>query len=398
MRFGLSYEPITLGSQYGNVSMGKLFSRNRKRTLWFWAVIAALSLCILLIASRLFPSPSAMLFELKSEGAIQSVLEDNVVFDTPLQVDPERLWQYLIDLPSERFSESDRQTTRHHLTQILEQEGWLVRQQEFAGEDGSGSYRGINVIAEPPQLLNGSDPGLGPDPEPLEKTKANILLIGTHYDTVQGSPGADDNGTGVAAALELAHLLSPQALTFNNNEPDNRPANRPNLALKFVFFDLEELGLLGSEAFVRDDQERQDIAGAIILEMLGYACHTEGCQTYPPLPSSLLAEPPSQIGNFLAVVGDRNHPQFIHRFQIPASIPVYTLAIPTLGPLTPDLLRSDHVPFWRRNIGAVMVTDTANFRNPHYHQESDRPDTLDRHFFTAATQTVLDAVTQVNNP
>ena len=106
-------------------------------------------------------------------------------------------------------------------------------------------------------------------------------------------------------------------------------------------------------------------------------------------------EPPSDVGDFLAVVGDRNHPQLVEWFQnSPTPIPVYTLTIPTLGPLTPDLLRSDHVPFWRKGIGSVMVTDTANFRNPHYHQTSDRPDTLDPTFFTAATQLILDAITR----
>jgi hypothetical protein len=67
--------------------------------------------------------------------------------------------------------------------------------------------------------------------------------------------------------------------------------------------------------------------------------------------------------------------------------------IPLKGLLTPDVLRSDHVPFWARNIGAVMVGDTANFRNPHYHQSSDTPDTLDRAFLAGATQRVVNAVT-----
>ncbi|UBF23566.1 M28 family peptidase [Kovacikia minuta CCNUW1] len=72
-----------------------------------------------------------------------------------------------------------------------------------------------------------------------------------------------------------------------------------------------------------------------------------------------------------------------------------TLPIPFKGVFTPDVLRSDHAPFWAQNIGAVMVGDTANFRNPHYHQPSDTVETLDRTFFAGSAQRVVDAVTQL---
>lgn len=356
-------------------------------------MVAALTLCTLLILPRLFP-PTVSLSQ--QSDPVPSVFdangENNGFVDPQLQVDPDRLWQYLTELPSQRFSESDRQSTRHYLKQILETAGWTVRNQDFTVQDGNQEQHGINVIAELSQSVRPAIPDSQRENSSIRPP--NTLLIGAHYDTVQGSPGADDNGTGVAATLELAQLLSPKSLNLRNDGHDGRSMQTDlslptDLSIKFVFFDLEESGLWGSQAFVNDDQERQDIAGAIILEMLGYACHTEGCQTYPPLP----IEPPSQVGDFLAVVGDRNHPQLVEWFQkSPAPVPVYTLTVPTLGPLTPDLLRSDHVPFWRKDIGAVMVTDTANFRNPHYHQASDRPDTLDPTFFTAATQLVLDAI------
>ena len=364
-------------------------------------MLAVLTLCILLIFPRLsLPN----LLRSQSSDSVQPVLDakadDNGFGDSPLQVDPDRLWQYLTDLPSQRFSESDRQATRHYLTQILETAGWTVRHQDFTVHDGNQEQHGMNVIAELSQSAKSTISHFQGENSAISHPLT--LLIGAHYDTVQGSPGADDNGTGVAAILELAQLLSPKSLNLGNGGHDGRSMQtsmqtdlplQTDLSIKFVFFDLEESGLWGSQAFVNDVQERQDIAGAIILEMLGYACHTEGCQTYPPLP----IEPPSSVGDFLAVVGDRNHPQLVERFQnSPTLVPVYTLAIPTLGPLTPDLLRSDHVPFWRKGIGAVMVTDTANFRNPHYHQASDRPDTLDPTFFTAATQLVLDAITLQN--
>ncbi|NET49229.1 MAG: M28 family peptidase, partial [Merismopedia sp. SIO2A8] len=192
---------------------------------------------------------------------------------------------------------------------------------------------------------------------------------------------ADDNATGVATILELAELLTPYQYS---------------VPLKLVLFDLEESGLWGSEAFVADATEMKGITRAVILEMLGYRCQVHGCQTYPPLPIS----PPSTMGDFIAVVGDRNHPELTNIFlsSIESTIPVYGLTVPSSGSLTPDLLRSDHVPFWRQGIGAVMVTDTANFRNPHYHQRSDRPDTLDPEFFTAAAQAVVDAVLHLTHP
>ena len=354
--------------------MGKFF----KARWWSprsWMAIALFTFCILLLLSRFFsPVPSFS----KNRG-VDADLAFRGAVSPSLQVDSERLWHYLTHLPSERFEERDRLMARTYITQTLESAGWAVRQQEFTIQNGDNKQAGVNIIAEYPELSRSSSlfhelPDAAGD-MPTQHT----LLIGAHYDTVQGSSGADDNGTGIAAVLELAQLLRPDLLAHDQK----------SLALKFVLFDLEESGLWGSEAFVADVQERQGIAGAIILEMLGYTCHTLGCQTYPPLP----IDPPSEIGDFLAVVGDRDHPHLVERFQSSrTSIPIYTLTIPTLGPLTPDLLRSDHVPFWRKGIGAVMVTDTANFRNPHYHQASDRPEALNPGFFTEATQAILDAI------
>ncbi|MBC7969244.1 MAG: peptidase M28, partial [Verrucomicrobia bacterium] len=134
---------------------------------------------------------------------------------------------------------------------------------------------------------------------------------------------------------------------------------------------------------------------------MGYACHTAGCQKYP---EGLPVKPLGDRGDFLGVIGDQEHLPLLNAFQVPASnrsasnLPaMLTVPIPFKGLLTPDVLRSDHAPFWAKNIGAVMVGDTANFRNPHYHQPSDRPETLDRAFFTGATQRVVNAVSALLN-
>lgn len=309
--------------------------------------------------------------------------------ESPL-VNAERLWSTLVELSHTRHEESDRTRTRSYLVATLESAGWATRQQVFRKTVNGNTYEGINIIAEPvgpcsaslgqteqaladrdgsdDSITNGQDCQTAPPP----------LLIGAHYDAVLGSPGADDNGTGMAALLEMAHLFAPL---------------HASVPLKLVLFDWEEAGLWGSRAFVADPNESAALSGAIILEMLGYRCQVEGCQQYPPLPIT----PPTQKGDFLAVLGDRAHPDLTRAFQgIDSDIPIYTLSVPTLGGLSPDLLRSDHVPFWQQGIGAVMVTDTANFRNPHYHQESDRPDTLDPEFLTAATQAIVNVVLQLS--
>ncbi|MEO0407259.1 MAG: M28 family peptidase [Cyanobacteria bacterium P01_A01_bin.135] len=262
------------------------------------------------------------------------------------------LRQRLTEISSARFQSSDRAQTRRYLTAVLQDYGWRVTQQPVAG-----GQAGVNLIA--------TQPG---------QAVAQSLVVGAHYDTVAGSPGADDNGTGVVALLEVARRLG------HSTAP---------VPLTLVFFDLEEAGLLGSRAFV---VAHPDVSGAVILEMLGFRCTEPGCQRYPAgVPARLAPD----TGTFLAAVGDRPHRSLVDRFGGETPLPVVTLSVPVRGALAPDLLRSDHVPFWEAGIGAVMLTDTANFRNPHYHQPSDQVDTLDLPFFSAAVQLIVDRVEQL---
>jgi Zn-dependent M28 family amino/carboxypeptidase len=281
----------------------------------------------------------------------------------PPLVNGQRLLADVEALSFVRFEERDRQQARQYIEQSLQAAGW---QPEALPYEGGG----INIYAERP----GTDPAAG------------SILLGAHYDTVERSPGADDNATSVATVLETARLLAQQ------------PTPR---TLKLILFDQEEIGLVGSKAFVdqlNQGDERDRFKGAVILDMLGYACDTAGCQSYP---SVLPIEPPTDRGNFLAVIGDQGHPELVQSFTQPTSSPtaelslpqVLTLSIPTLGEFTPDLVRSDHAPFWKKGFGAVLVTDTANFRNPHYHQPSDTAATLVPDFFTGSAQRVVNAVT-----
>lgn len=262
------------------------------------------------------------------------------------------LRQTLTQLGGPRFTQGDRAQARQYITAALQTWGWEVQAQPVTGDRQTG----VNLIAtRPSQAIAGS------------------IVLGAHYDTVAASPGADDNGTGVVALLEAARRLGPSTAP---------------VPLTLVFFDLEEAGLWGSRAFVA---AHPDVSEAVILEMLGFRCREPGCQRYP---AGLPVQPAQTTGEFLAAIGDRAHRDLVDSFAAAAPLPVVTLAVPTLGPLTPDLLRSDHVPFWKAGIGAVMLTDTANFRNPNYHRPSDRVDTLDLAFFQAAAQLVIERVEQ----
>lgn len=285
-----------------------------------------------------------------------------------LQVNGDRLMQDVERLAVVRYSMGERGQTREYLMEQLQQAGWTPEALPFTAHVSGEDLNGVNILA--------IKPGSNPD--------AGTLLLGAHYDSVAHSPGADDNASSVAVVLELARLSSdipPSALSQN---------------LAIALFDLEEAGLLGSTAFVEDVVKGRslNINGAVILEMMGYTCHTPGCQTYP---QGLPIEAPSDVGDFLAIVGDLGPPSLVETFHLSEEFPIpvppiFTVQVPILGTMTPDLLRSDHVPFWRNGIGAVMVTDTANFRNPHYHHPSDTPDTLDADFLIGGANLVWCAI------
>ena len=203
------------------------------------------------------------------------------------------------------------------------------------------------------------------------------ILVGAHYDAVVGSPGADDNATGVAVLLEMARLLTEQP---------------PRSPVRLVAFDLEEYDLLGSRHYAAQIREQgQSLRLMIALEMLGYCDQTPNSQQYPP---GLKYFYPNQ-GNFIGLIG--NWPAIpdlirLSRAVRRAGIPCQWLPAPQKGQLIPDTRRSDHAPFWDQGYRAMMVTDTANLRNPHYHQPSDGLDTLDLDFLTGICQGLVDGI------
>lgn len=199
---------------------------------------------------------------------------------------------------------------------------------------------------------------------PGQRSKPPIL-IGAHYDTVPGTPGADDNGTGVAALLWLAEQLATE------------PARHP---VRLVAFDLEEYGLSGSRYYVQQLQPGEPLRLMLSLEMLGYCDRSPQSQRYP---AGLERFYPDR-GDFIALIGNVQALPDLLRLsgQMRRSgTGCEWLPAGKQGRIVPDTRRSDHAPFWDAGYRAILVTDTADLRSPHYHQPSDRLETLDLDFF-----------------
>ncbi len=192
-----------------------------------------------------------------------------------------------------------------------------------------------------------------------------IVLVGAHYDTVAGSPGADDNASGVAGLLELSRLLADAA---------------PRRSLRFVAFVNEEPPFffwkqMGSMVYARAARARgDDIRLMLSLEMLGCYSDATGSQAYPPLLRFFYPG----CGNFIAFVSNlasrRALDRFTRAFRAASDFPAERLAAPSL---IPGVAWSDQLSFWRQGYPALMVTDTAFYRNAHYHRASDTPEKLD---------------------
>jgi len=184
------------------------------------------------------------------------------------------------------------------------------------------------------------------------------IIIGAHYDTCF-NPGADDNASAVAGLIELARFMSKQQtdrtikfIAFVNEEPP--------------FFMTEDMG---SRVYVRAAKARgEDIKAVLILEMIGYYSDKPNSQRYPPLVGLFY---PNK-GNFIAVVGNFNSRRLVKKtvsiFKNNTSFPVESLIAPAI---IAGVDFSDHWSFWQEGYPAVMITDTAFYRNHHYHSQAD---------------------------
>jgi Zn-dependent M28 family amino/carboxypeptidase len=217
------------------------------------------------------------------------------------------------------------------------------------------------------------------------------ILLGAHYDAARGSPGADDNASGIAVLLEAAHLL------------DSAHFDR---TIQFVAFTLEEPQphtvhfLIGSDSFAKEARKLNiRYEAALILESVGYTDTAEGSQFVP----FLIKIPIPQKGNFLGIIANKRSKIILEAFHAAASSYVPELItipyrVPFSGRLIPETRFSDHAPFWDQGYPALMLTDTAMFRNPHYHTHRDKHETLDFTFMHNVTKAVLSAVALFGNP
>ena len=234
----------------------------------------------------------------------------------------------------------------NYIHSVFEDAGLSVRGQNYPYQD----QRVTNMLATTPRNIGASA----------------YYVVGAHYDTVPSTPGADDNASAVAVMLELAGRLRQTRL---------------KAPILFAAFTLEEppaylTGHQGSRIFVRSCQNNGDsVLGAIILEMVGY---TAPRQNYPFL--RRWPGYPAQ-GNFIGVIGSWPSLRFgravVRGFRKNRDLPVESLFLPFDGRILPETRLSDHASFWDAGLPALMVTDTAFFRNPNYHLPSDTIDTLD---------------------
>lgn len=220
---------------------------------------------------------------------------------------------------------------------------------------------------------------------------AEHVLVSAHYDHIPACIGADDNASGVAGALETARVLAQ---------------GRWRRTLVVACWDEEELGLVGSSAYAaRARASSENVTAAFVFEMIGYRDGDAGTQT---LPAGLELVFPTQVAaihqnqdraDFVALIGDDLAHQALTRFATHAqevSLPTVVLELTAAQKnqaAFSQLRRSDHAAFWRENFGALMIGDTANFRNSHYHCTTapDAVADLDQAFATQIVKATVGA-------
>lgn len=226
---------------------------------------------------------------------------------------------------------------RSYITRRLERAGYQVELQQYE-------------VGRPVTNIIASKPG-----------NEEVVVVGAHYDSMSGTPGANDNGSGVAVLLQLAERFAEAS---------------PKRTLRFVFFVNEEppyfhTDNMGSERYAKLCKDRGDkIVGMLSLETVGYYSDEPGSQKFPP---GITGYP--DRGNFVAFVAEPNSQEFLdsclsyfHEFAVESLVAPASVE---------GVAWSDHASFWKYGFPGVMVTDTAPFRYPHYHRATDTADKID---------------------
>ncbi|MGD1846292.1 MAG: M28 family peptidase [Salibacteraceae bacterium] len=285
------------------------------------------------------------------------------------QVDSNRMRQNLTFVQGIRHysaNPSQLEAVKDSLERLFLVNDWQADRQAFT----FSNYNAHNIL--------GRKPGL------YEESKTYVL--DGHFDGVNDSPGADDNGSAVVALMEAAIVLKDQHF---------------GRSLRLIGFDFEESGLVGSQEYVANGIETwETIEGVINLEMIGYFDNAPNSHSLPTGFNLLFPDAYNAVandnfrGNFIANVANTASNDLKDQFDSCANalvpnLRVISLAVSGTGTAVPDLRRSDHARFWDAGIPALMITDGANFRNPYYHSPADTLDLLDFGFMRQVTQAAL---------
>lgn len=293
------------------------------------------------------------------------------------QVDSARLYNTVLTLQGPRNYTADAtrmESMKDHIEDELESFGLTTSRASFP------------VQSIPAENLIGRLQG--------DVTDTATIIVDAHFDAAQGVPGADDNGSGVAGMLEAARILSQY---------------KYEKSIQFMGFDLEEAGLLGSRRYATQQMpEWMDLAGVYNFEMIGYYSEEKHSQSLPTgfdfaFPQAYQqVESDSFRGNFIALVANEASADLRDRYasaaqQYVPGLKVVSVTVPGNGSMVPDLRRSDHAPFWDEDLPAIMLTNTADFRSPHYHEPSDSIQYLNFTFMKQVVQATIAAVAEQAN-
>jgi hypothetical protein len=311
----------------------KLFEPRSVLRLGILAIVLAIALLILWLMMIWMPGQ-------KFSGPLPSLTAAEVSLRDRLRSDIEKLQE-----PRNITFKTKLDQTAQRLVDQLSQMGYQVERQQYQARQQIFE----NLIVEIPGQQRSSE----------------IIVVGAHYDTAYDAPGANDNGSGVAATLELARLYQGQ---------------KPLRTLRFVFFTNEEPPFhwqddMGSLVYAKRCREQQEkILAMLSLETIGYYSDAVNSQKYPAPLDKLYPN----TGNFLGFVSNIDSRELLRTaivsFRRHTQFPSEGAALPNT---LPGVGWSDHWSFWQVGYPAIMLTDTATFRYPFYHTEQDTPDKLD---------------------
>ncbi len=319
-------------------------------------------------------------------------------------VNPVRLRQDVVNLtgPRNRLHSPEAMAQADELLlATFRDAGWKTQQRPFNLENVTGilDYSDFKQTVYP-RLSGMNITATKPGEEPNYS-----IVIEAHYDTVQNTPGADDNSASVAALLELARVLSPYSFKHS---------------IILAACDMEELGLIGARQLVKELTGECRLEGAIVFETMAFTSKAPNSQSVPPgfdllYPSQYQRMKERQwtgegsiviykdfaktlavsFGESLAYVAGADSVMLL---QDPGELLKAGGVSQHVAAMESHFYRADHVTFWEANIPAIQITDTADFRNPHYHKATDKSDTLDYEHLAAIVAATAITLLKIANP